>query len=221
MSTWTRLALLACGLGLAAGAWFMPEGRVASAPASTAPPRGPAYGATLPADPAPRSHARPEPVRVFRQGYARRTSAVASTCGLALQPTCQGGTCVALLVMPDMDHVGGWVQVGFGSPTFVASTALRDLGVPSRHLPCGRAVEALTARGGIEAVELPDGTEVWCTLDDTDTRPGWRERALALCSALAARQVPGARFEGRLRPLDFAIPSEAAVEHGVTRRASR
>jgi hypothetical protein len=71
------------------------------------------------------------------------------------------------------------------SPRFVASTALRDLGMPVDFMPCGGAIERLVQGGSVPAVELPDGTEVWCAAESPEE--------LALCDeAAVARLGPGA-----------------------------
>lgn len=98
--------------------------------------------------------------------------------------------------MPDMDRITGWLGLLAHSPRFVLSTAARDLGLPVSGLPCGVAVDGRAAL----ALELDDGTEVWCSYD------GDEARGRALCRALARPRIGAlaARFEQPgLRRLSF------------------
>ncbi len=150
-----------------------------------------------PVAPAPRpiAAAAPAPSRPAAPAPAWM-STVSDACDLPLAKACDGATCVAVATMPDLDSITGWLSIVATSPRFVASTAARDLGVPARGMPCGLAVDGLEAL----AVELRDGTEVWCVVDG-DERAG-----RALCEALAAPAIgdAAARFhDPALRRLRF------------------
>lgn len=135
--------------------------------------------------------------------FADRADRVRTSCDLALDTRCDDQACAGVLAAPDLDRLDGWLELVFRSPRFVLSTAARDLGVPPDALPCGAAVEALVREGGVTAVELPDGTEVWCTVT------GSVDAGRALCDALTAdlrgADDPGFRAEG-LRRLEFSGP---------------
>ena len=118
--------------------------------------------------------------------WRARVDAVTASCGLAIDTVCRDGRCVAISVGPDLDRLEGWVTLVATSPRFVLSTALRDLGVPGGLMPCGGAIAALTQSGSVPAVELPDGTEVWCAAEQED------REALALCDVAATERVGAA-----------------------------
>lgn len=179
-----------------------PPPSTATRPAPPAPlPRAPQPGhqaplaPTAPADPGGWHHT-----------WQVRTEAVAQRCGLTPTSTCAGTTCASVVTGPDLDRPWGWLQLSWQSPSFVLNTALRDLGLPPAALPCGQAIDALTHSGGIRAVELPDGTEIWCVADDQGDDPAQRQRIGQLCDTLA-RELEGdraARFtEDGLRQLSF------------------
>jgi hypothetical protein len=112
-------------------------------------------------------------------------------CELDLQFACDGSACAAMMVAPDMDQLGGWLQLAWRSPRFVLSTVARDLGVPASGMPCGSAVGGLLGERGVAAVELADGTELWCAIDgQEDAGYGW-------CRDEAARRLGvDVRFDG-------------------------
>lgn len=112
--------------------------------------------------------------------FEARAADVRDACDLDLDLRCDERACAGVLTAPDLDRLGGWLTFVFASPRFVLSTAARDLGVPPRVLPCGSAVEQLVGTSGVTAVELEDGTEVWCTTS------GETAAGQALCDALAA-----------------------------------
>jgi hypothetical protein len=120
---------------------------------------------------------------VFALPFLQEGAAVQASCDLDLAVACEGGGCAALVVAPDLDGVGGWVQLAVTSPRFVLSTLARDLGVPASGLPCGSAVARLVEDRPITSVELADGTELWCTVT------GERAAGLAWCRAEAARRL--------------------------------
>ena len=125
---------------------------------------------------------------------------VAETCDLPVQTTCDDRACIAMVVGPDLDSPTGWAELLASSPRFVASTALRDLGIPTSALPCGQAISGLVDGRAIRSVELEDGTEVWCTVQG-DAAVGVR-----MCSEQAAAAVglSAARFDDPdLRRLQF------------------
>ncbi len=111
-----------------------------------------------------------------------------------------------LLQGPDLDRPRGWLQLSLRSPAFVLSTALRDLGVPPTALPCGQAIADLAPSGQIAAVELDDGTEIWCVAGDVRDDPGREGQDRRLCDVVARDTVgaQAARFtEEGLRELSF------------------
>ncbi|MBX2800876.1 MAG: hypothetical protein KTR31_24560 [Myxococcales bacterium] len=113
-----------------------------------------------------------------------------ASCGLPVRLTCPDG-CVVVVEGPDLDGPAGWARLLATSPRFVASTALRDLGVPTRSLPCGQAIDALLPSGEVRAVELPTGAEVWC-----GSPQPWSSQAAAACNAAASERSPrAARFD--------------------------
>lgn len=127
----------------------------------------------LRAPPAPAPPAdRPASARVVRWSadpaapveYSAAARAVEGECGLQLELACGEAFCAALTVMPDLDQLGGWLEISLRHPRFVLQTVARDLGVPASGLPCGSAVASLVGERGITAVELADGTELWCTV---------------------------------------------------------
>lgn len=110
--------------------------------------------------------------------YAARAREVRRACDLDLAIACRGATCVAVTAAPDLDGPWGWAALAVSSPRFVASTALRDLGVPSPGLPCGQAIARFVGDDGV--IAATSGTEeVWCGVD------GDAEAGRALCGALA------------------------------------
>lgn len=131
--------------------------------------------------------------------FPDRAQAVADTCGLPVQVRCAGAACAAVLTMPDMDRPTGWLALTLRSPRFVLSTAARDLGVPPVATPCGAAVERLLV-DPVVALELADGSEVWCAAARADAE------SRALCAALATPMI-GARaaafVDEPLRELSF------------------
>ena len=175
--------------------WVWPREVAPLPPPPSAPSVLPVQARVLPAATPP-----PTPAASAEPDWTRRAEAVASACDLAVQTRCDGETCAAVVTMPDLDRLTGWLSLSLRSPRFVLSTAARDLGVPIDGMPCGVAVERLVSEAGVRAVELPDGTEVWCTVDgDPDAGRG-------LCRALAADRIGGAadRFTGdALRELSF------------------
>jgi len=121
---------------------------------------------------------------------------VAASCGLEARPFCQGGACVALARMPDLDHLTGWFSMAFRNPRFVWSVARRDLGIPEEVLSCGVALEHLER---VATVELPDGSEIWCTFDGSESQA-------ALCDRAASQRygLAGSEFQrSDLRYLSF------------------
>ena len=169
--------------------------------------------ALTPAPPAPRPHSPPTTAEHNlrdRTASPTRTStpeapqnkglpaldAVATSCGLEARPYCEGGDCVALAHMPDLDHVAGWFSMAFLNPRFVWSVARRDLGIPEEVLSCGVALERLDRVG---SVALPDGSEIWCTFDGSPAQA-------ALCDQAARRRysTQGGEFQrSDLRYLSF------------------
>jgi hypothetical protein len=122
---------------------------------------------------------------------------VQDACDLHTQTRCQGQVCAAVAVTPDLDRFGGWLAIATTSPRLVATTVARDLGLPVGALPCGAAVDALIGTGGIRALELPGGTEVWCTVD---APAGTSEAAgRELCADIARSQV-GQAADGLTEP---------------------
>jgi hypothetical protein len=102
--------------------------------------------------------------------------------------------------MPDMDHFSGWARLLATSPSLVMSTAARDLGAPKASIPCSVATDSLTEGSGIAALELADGTEVWCTASDD-------AQGRSLCRRIAEEQLGLEEAEGlesdTLRRLSF------------------
>ena len=142
----------------------------------------------------------------WHRSWRARADAVVQRCGLRLVSDCRGPTCVSLLQGPDLDRPRGWLQLSLRSPAFVLSTALRDLGVPPTALPCGQAIADLAPSGQIAAVELDDGTEIWCVAGDVRDDPGREGQARRLCDVVARDTVgaQAARFtEEGLRELSF------------------
>lgn len=122
-------------------------------------------------------------------------TAVHDACDLDLDTTCDADGCVALIEGPDLDGLAGWLSVIPSRPRFVASVALRDVGVAPAWLPCGDAVARL-APDGVWAAEQADGREVWCAGD------------VARCDAAAAARFgtrPGS-FGPSTRRLRLAPP---------------
>lgn len=189
--------------GLALGALALAGwlGWMLRPPAGSAPRPGPAV-ASVPAAVSGVSTAVPAALSErapLARVFATRADDVRASCDLPLDVRCDDAACVGVLTAPDLDRIDGWVSLVFRSPRFVLSTAARDLGVPSRMLPCGSAVAALVGDHGVDAVELADGTEIWCTVT------GAVDAGRALCDAVAAeRGRADARFgaEG-LRRLAF------------------
>lgn len=106
--------------------------------------------------------------------FDEQRQTVTAACDLDLDAGCGDGYCAALTVMPDLDRLGGWLQVSASHPRLVVSTVLRDLGIPAGGIPCGAAVASLAAEHGVAAVELPDGTEVWCAVSGDEAAGfGW------------------------------------------------
>lgn len=126
--------------------------------------------------PPPRDHA-----------FVERIAQVRRSCGLPVETLCDGGDCVAVTIGPDLDGLSGWLTLGLTSPRFVVETIGRDLGVPRSLLPCGAAVEGLD--GPILAVEMADGTEMWCTGD----APWLCDRAAAARFGVVGFEAPGVR----------------------------
>ncbi|MCB9692219.1 MAG: hypothetical protein H6736_10440 [Alphaproteobacteria bacterium] len=117
-----------------------------------------------PARPAPRvthiagaAEALPEAPSA-KVGFTAAVDAVASGCGLDLEPVCAGSTCVALLAAPDLESPVGWARMAFQHPTFVMNVVGRDLGMG--RMPCGAALDGLDAE--VRAVEPPGADELWC-----------------------------------------------------------
>jgi hypothetical protein len=135
-----------------------------------------------------------------RRTFTERVGEVALRCDLPIDVVCGERACVGVLVGPDLDRLSGWVSLVAHSPRFVLSTVARDLGVPAGATPCGAAVSELARGGGVAAVELPDGTEIWCT------STGPQDAGQALCSDVARERLgpEAARFgEPRVRQLAF------------------
>jgi hypothetical protein len=140
--------------------------------------------------------ASPDAVADVAAEWGARAADVARDCDLPVETACEGDACVALLRGPDLDGALGWLTLALSSPRFVASTALRDLGVGAGTLPCGAAIDGLLAGRGVPMIELADGTELWCATDAAgDT---------ALCDRLARERFGAAGF-GRpgVRRLSF------------------
>lgn len=154
------------------------------------------------------------PGQRWHERWRSRTEAVRDRCGLQPHTACQGSTCASIVEGPDLDRFSGWLQISLQSPRFVFSTIVRDLGLPAALLPCGQAIGALAGEhdpsgappSQTVALELPDGTEIWCTSADQGDAPGAAARIAALCDTIATRRVGphAARFatEG-LRRLSF------------------
>lgn len=121
--------------------------------------------------------------------FAERAASVRAACDLDLAIACGGSTCVGVTQAPALDGPLAWAALAWASPRFVASAALRDLGVPAPGLPCGAAIEAF-AGDGVIAAPLPDGTEAWCAI------AGDPLAGRALCGAVARARYgpPGARL---------------------------
>jgi hypothetical protein len=147
---------------------------VSATPSVGSAPRGPSP-MSLPAPPGAPSET--EPVRT---AHAERVEAVVTSCGLPVRTWCEGERCVALTIGPDLDRITGWAELVLDSPRFVLSTALRDVGVPTGALPCGGAIAGLVPGGSVPAIELADGTEVWCAAEPD---------SLALCDAAAQAEL--------------------------------
>jgi hypothetical protein len=114
--------------------------------------------------PVPASESPPEE-RPVQKEFRAVAAAVARSCGLDPRVACEGDACVALAEAPDLDRATGWARMVLAHPRFVASTALRDLGVPATALPCGDAIAQLARLTGspdVGLVERTDGSEVWC-----------------------------------------------------------
>ncbi len=124
----------------------------------------------------------------FIEAFEAQVAALDSHCDLPLHSACADETCVALVVSPDLDQLQGWIRVAIERPRFVASAALRDLGIPADALPCGQAIDAFTSTSEVRAVELPDGTELWCVVQRAAGEP-WTPQSQASCGALAHSAV--------------------------------
>lgn len=182
-----RRAIGGAGLLAAlAGAWLARPGR------SDPPPAAPAPAAARVLLPPASERADPEPSPSARPPFEARSARVARDCGLPLRIRCGSDGCVSLLVGPDLDRPTGWLSLVAERPAFVASVALRDLGVPGEGLPCGAAIAALGA--SVRAVELADGTEIWCAADVAAPGPACDAAAEAWFGPEAARfDAPGIR----------------------------
>ncbi|MEZ4321299.1 MAG: hypothetical protein R3F61_27735 [Myxococcota bacterium] len=121
----------------------------------------------------------------FERGFAARAGALEDACDLDVHVACGGDLCVALTESPDLDGPLGWAELALSRPRFVASTALRDLGLPAGRIPCGDAIGAVTRDLGAIQRERPDGTEVWCAIDSGSRAGDWESGARALCDAAA------------------------------------
>lgn len=119
----------------------------------------------------------------WARDFQRQAEEVRDACGLDVRTTCDGDVCVAVTTAPDLDHITGWVRLLGQAPRFVLSAAARDLGVPTDLLPCGVAIAGLPAEAGTATVELPDGTEIWCT--PTGRGQPWSAAQRTLCHAAA------------------------------------
>lgn len=163
---------LALGLGIALGGtaivWMTGSAEVEDVPviqlpvAEAPPPR--THRSLLPSR-LPESRESTPGERPAQREFRAVTAAVAGSCGLVPRVACEGDACVALAEAPDLDRASGWVQMVVAHPRFVASTALRDLGVPAPALPCGDAIgrlARLTGSPDVGLVERTDGSEVWC-----------------------------------------------------------
>lgn len=170
------VALLAL-LGLA----WLPRPQLSTAPA---PPSAPHTRRVTQIHPLHRPA--PQAATPFEVEFATRSAALTEHCGLAVEQACDGEVCVALTEAPDLDSPLGWAQMLTEQPRFVANTALRDLGMRAGSLPCGAAIDSLTAGFGAAMVERSDGSEVWCAIDSASQVPGWQARARALCDRTAA-----------------------------------
>jgi hypothetical protein len=96
------------------------------------------------------------------QSHADRLT---TACGVDVASACTPAGCAALAVVPDLDQLRGWMELGWGHPGLVAGTVLADLGVVSRQsLPCDAALAATStsAPTRVDIGDGPDGTWVAC-----------------------------------------------------------
>ena len=187
------LAGLGVGVGLGvAGWWLASEPEVVPIEVVRLSTGARTRTVVLPSAPPPPGVAVPEVPAdgsAAERRFTRVVSDLTQRCGLVPTVVCDGARCVALAEAPDLDAASGWVQMAVQHPRFVASTAMRDLGVPATALPCGDAIAGLshaTEQEDVALVERADGSEVWCA-GPTD-----------LCDAAALEL--GLRAEGFARP---------------------
>jgi len=185
---------LGCILALGMAWWMAPSTQVVVPEVVHAPPVARGVGEPV-AGPAPVTTGE---APAMPADYARRVAAVESSCDLQVDRACDGRGCVLLLAAPDLDRPEGWAEMVWRSPRFVASTALRDLGVPPGWMPCGTALGALGA--DTLTVEQRDGTELWCTGEGPEG-----QLPAALCEEVALRRYGAGGFDQPgVRRLSFA-----------------
>ena len=144
-------------------------------------------------------HPRPPVEMVVEDEFLPALEDVAVSCGLDARPFCQDEACVALMRMPDLDRINGWVSMAYRSPRFVWSVVRRDMGVPEEVLSCGAAFDRLDR---VASVALADGDEIWCAFDGSESQA-------TLCDMAAAQRygLSGAEFRrDDLRYLSFERP---------------
>jgi hypothetical protein len=97
--------------------------------------------------------------------WGRHADRLTAACGVDVVSACTPSGCAALAVVPDLDRLPGWLELGWAQPRLVAGTVLADLGVVSRQsLPCDAALEATSpdAPARVDIGDGPDGTWVAC-----------------------------------------------------------
>ena len=181
--------------------WGGPPAPPEPSPVPSAPPAVPGVTADPPRGEVDAASPASPIAEVRHAAYRRRAEAVIAACDLPIEVRCTEGTCASVVSGPDLDGPLGWLRLLGSRPRFVVSAGLRDLGVPPAALPCGVAIDALLPSGEVAAVELADGTEVWCSVE------GDEEVGVALCDEAATDRagLQAARFsDPDLRRLTFA-----------------
>jgi hypothetical protein len=103
------------------------------------------------------------------QTYADR---VTTDCGFEVTSACTPSGCAAVCVVPDLDRLGGWVNLGWNQPGLVAGIALAELGVVERHtLPCVAAIRSMYEFSHLRQTigNGPDGTWLVCLWAPSET----------------------------------------------------
>lgn len=114
------------------------------------------------------------------QAYDR----VVQACGFDVEERCVPSGCGAVVAMPDLDRIDGWLRLAFEQPGVVGSTAARDLGLPVAWTGCG---DALMASPEVMAAQVDWDRELWCVGD--------REA----CDVAAAERYGWTGFTGGVR----------------------